>query len=469
MRIRPLLAAAALAVALAPSLPLHAQAPGRPFERRDAYVLAFAPPYQTVRLDIGENPISTEFAIEARLHPGTAIKDARGNAIGPEAVLPGMEVSVRGEAGPGGAFVNEIRLRTRLDRWAGEADGILERVDGGVAVIEGRRVRLAEGTAVAGEGPWNRRSFATLEEVPLGSWVELRGRRQPDGTLVAESGKARPNEYSGTEREIHDALRRGLVPPPAAQLSGGVMRIGEAQYRLVQDRALQTYVTRVGTRLIPAWMDALPDDDPAKITFRFYVIDDTTFNAAAYPDGTVIIHTGLLRVITSEAQLAAVLGHEIGHVTHEHGRRRLEDHRRREAGGLLVGAVLATVGGDGDGRAALELAASLGLGAMANSYSRDHESQADRVGLAYMVAAGYDPREAAVVWRRLAEENRAGGVADALQRAGTFLFSSHPAAMGRVRSINREIAANYSTLDFERMNRGEAEYGRATASLRRRR
>jgi Zn-dependent protease with chaperone function len=461
---------AVLAALLASAPAAQAQTPaGRPFERRDAYVLAFTAPYQTIRLDVGENPISTDFVVEAKLHPGTVIEDARGKPVGPEAIVPGMEVSVRGEAGSGGAVVSSLRLRTRLESWAGEADGVLERVEGGAAVIEGRRVVMAEGRSVAGEGAWRRRTFASFAEIPLGSWVELRGRRGADGTLVADQGKARPNEYSGTEREIHEALRRGLVPPPAAQLSGGRMKIGQQEYRLVQDRALQAYVTRVGTRLIPRWMDELAENDPAKITFRFYVIDDSTFNAAAYPDGTVIIHTGLLRVIGGEAQLAAVLGHEIGHVTHEHGRRRLEDHRNRAVGGMVLGAVLSQVGGKGDGRAAMELAAELGLGAMANSYSRDHESQADRVGLAYMVAAGYDPREAAAVWRRLAEETRpSNAVAGALQRAETFLFSSHPAALSRVRNINREIAANYSTLDFARLKTGEAEYRRAVAGLGRR-
>lgn len=470
MNIRFLLRTVALVAVLGSASALDAQTPaGRPFDRRDAFVLAFPAPYQTIRLDLGENPISTDFVVEARLDSSTVIEDARGKRVGPEAILPGMEVAVRGEAGRAGAVVTSLRLRTRLESWAGEADGVLDRVEGGVGVIEGRRVVMAEGRTVEGEGPWRRRTF-TLDEIPLGSWVELHGRRGPDGTLVAEQGKARPNEYSNTEREIHDALRRGLVTPPAGQLAGAKMRIGEREFALVPNLALQSYVTRVGMRLIPAWMDSLAENDPARITYRFYVIEDSTFNAAAYPDGTVIVHTGLLRVVTSEAQLAAVLGHEIGHVTHEHGRRRLEDARNRAVGGLLVGAVIAQVGGNnGDRRATLDLVASLGLGAMANSYSRDHESQADRVGLAYMVAAGYDPREAAAVWRRLAEANRAGNAVDgAVQSAQTFLFSSHPAAMSRVRNINREIAANYSALDFTRLRTGEAEYRQAIAVLGRR-
>jgi Zn-dependent protease with chaperone function len=115
----------------------------------------------------------------------------------------------------------------------------------------------------------------------------------------------------------------------------------------------------------------------------------------------------------------------------------------------------------------LSQVATLGVGALSNAHGRERERQADRVGLFYMVEAGYDPREAATIWRRLAEATKpANGVASVLDAADTFLFSSHPAARERARNLHREIAAGYATTDFSRLKTAAPEYQRAMAGLR---
>jgi hypothetical protein len=473
MRSYPLFLSILLAAATAstPRTTIAQTEVGIPFARQDGYVLAFAAPYQTIRLDLGETQLTTDLVVEARVAPDLAIVDARGQAVERSAVLPGMEVVVDGEKLRSGFLVRSLRLKTRLEDWSVEVSGVFERLDGEAAVVGGQRVAMDGGSAVRGDQQWRGRSFRSFNEMMLGSFVEVKGRRGADGLVRVREGRTWPNLFTETERALNAALKQGLQPP--TQLSGGTMKIGDEEFRLVQDRALQAYVTRLGTSLIPRWMNELPDDDPAKVVFRFYVIDDPSFNAAAWPDGTVIVHTGLLKVVQNEAQLAAVLGHEIGHVTHEHGRQRYEGARTRgRVGGVLRGlgraagieAPKVEVGGE---VVDLGEVAKLGVGALTNVHSRGQESQADRVGLFYMVQAGYDPREAAAVWRRIAEATKpANAIESVTRRAETFLFSSHPEATARARNINREIAAAYAATDLSRLKTGAPEYQRAIAGLR---
>jgi len=462
----------AAAVLFAPRATAAQTEVGIPFARQEAYVLHFAAPHQTIRLDLGENQLSTDLAVEARVAPDATLLDPRGRPVERSAILPGMEVVVDGEKLRAGFLIRSLRLKTRLEDWQVEVSGVFERLDSATAVVGGQRVALEDGAAVQGAEQWRQRSFRSFGEMMLGSFVELKGRRGPDGLVRVRQGRTWPNLFTDTERALNAALKQGLQPPQ--QLSGGTMRIGDEEFRLVQDRALQAYVTRLGTRLVPRWMQDLPEDDPGKVVFRFYVVDDPAFNAAAYPDGSVIVHTGLLKVMQNEAQLAAVLGHEIAHVTHEHGRERFEGERTRtRATGLLrrvgevAGVQAPTSVQVGNERVDLSQVARIGVGALSNVHNRGRESQADRVGLFYMVEAGYDPREAATVWRRLAEATKPANAIQAItRRADTFLFSSHPESAARARSINREIAATYGTTDLSRLKTGAPEYQRAIAGLR---
>jgi Zn-dependent protease with chaperone function len=474
---------ALLAVAAAgATLPAAAQREvGVPF-RQDAYVLRFAPPHAAIRLDLGETTLTEELVVEARVPAGATAADARGRPLPLASVRAGLEVTVEGERLRSGFVVSAIRLKTRLEDDGAEVAGVFERLQGDTAVVGGQRAVLPPGSAVQGDAAWRGRSFRSFDEMMLGSFVTLKGSRGPDGVLRVREGRTRPNDFTGMERELHAALSQSLVVP--ARLAGGTLTVAGTQYPLANSAPLQAYVTRVGMRLVPRWMQALPADDPARINFRFFVVQDSTFNAAAYPDGTVVVHTGLLRAVRNEAQLAGVLGHEIAHVTHEHTRLRMEGGQRRQAVGGLLRTVQERTGVDvptvrvGGREVNLGALARFGADALSNVHSREHESQADRVGLFYMVEAGYDPREAAALWRDRTEATRAGAgagnavenvlrrVDDAQRRVAGFLYGSHPESMARARNLNREIAAGYGGLDFARLRVGADEYRRAVAGLR---
>jgi len=148
---------------------------------------------------------------------------------------------------------------------------------------------------------------------------------------------------------------------------------------LLDDAGLQAYVSEVGSRL------AAGSERP-QLPWSFKVLDDPVVNAFALPGGFVYVTRGILGHMGSEAELASVLGHEIGHVTAQHGVNQLSK-QQLAAGGLLVGAVLSPE----VARSAGTLQAGLGL--LFLKYGRDDESQADELGLRYVSKGGWDVGE----------------------------------------------------------------------------
>lgn len=181
-----------------------------------------------------------------------------------------------------------------------------------------------------------------------------------------------------------------------------------AEQGVVRDPEIVEPVRRIGRRLAAA----SGTDDRA---WEFNVIPDDTPNAFALPGGYVGVHTGMLRVADSDDELAAVMAHEIGHVIARHPAERLSRQAVVETGlGALVG------GGSQPTAELLATAATLGL---VLPFSRSQESEADAIGLRLMAEAGYDPRAAISLWRKL---ERAGGPG-----VPDFL-STHPAPGDRI-------------------------------------
>lgn len=179
-----------------------------------------------------------------------------------------------------------------------------------------------------------------------------------------------------------------------------------AEYGLYGDQAMQRYVDGVGQRL--ARESHLPN-----LAWHFRVLDSPTVNAFALPGGYIYITRGILAYMSSEAQLAGVLGHEIGHVTARHSAEQIT--RSQLAGiGLLAGAIFV------DAFRPYSGIAQQGMGLLFLKYSRDNENQADALGIEYATKAGYDPRESPATYATL---KRIG------ERASSSLpsfLSSHP-------------------------------------------
>ena len=196
----------------------------------------------------------------------------------------------------------------------------------------------------------------------------------------------------------------------------------QATIGVYEDPALQAYIEGVGTSLAQA-------SERPELPWTFRVADDPAVNAFALPGGFVYVTRGLLATMNSEAELAAVLGHEIGHVTARHAVNRIS--RAQLTGlGLGIGMILSP-----------ELAqfgdlASLGLNLLFLKYSRDDERESDELGLRYMLRVGYDPDAMVDVFAQL---ERASGLSES-ERVPDWL-ATHPGPEERGQRAADALAA----------------------------
>jgi predicted Zn-dependent protease len=191
---------------------------------------------------------------------------------------------------------------------------------------------------------------------------------------------------------------------------------------LIRDPALNRYVSGIACRLAG---DHCPE-------MRVYLLRTPYFNASMAPNGMMQVWSGLLLRMQNEAQLAAVLGHEIGHYLQRHSVERLRDIKQRSSFALVLGMAL---GAAGAGANTAQLA-ELGILASAMAYGRDHEREADRIGIVLMAQTGYAPAEAGRVWGGLLEEYEGAKKAGEDVATPNILFASHPPAEER-----REVLA----------------------------
>ncbi len=182
--------------------------------------------------------------------------------------------------------------------------------------------------------------------------------------------------------------------------------------KVAKDPELDRRVQEVGRRI--AKVSPHPEWD-----WQFTLLDNDEPNAFALPGGKVGVNTGLFKVAKNDAQLAAVLAHEVAHAIARHGAERMSQ-------GLLAQG-LSTAVGIGTGNAGYaQMAAQAATLGIILPYSRTQEAEADHIGLFYMAEAGYDPREAVALWRNF----------ESLGGAGQPEFlSTHPAPGSRIENL----------------------------------
>jgi len=185
----------------------------------------------------------------------------------------------------------------------------------------------------------------------------------------------------------------------------------------IRDARLQAHVQDMVCRLAGSHC---PD-------VRVYLMRTPYFNASMAPNGMMQVWSGLMLRVDNEAQLAAVLGHEIGHYLARHSLERLRSARTHSSTATAL-SMFGVVGA----------LAQLGVAASFSGYSRDHEREADRIGVALMRNAGYDPAEAAKIWQNLLLETKANPEA----RTPNPLFGSHPAPEERMETLEAIARAN---------------------------
>ena len=264
------------------------------------------------------------------------------------------------------------------------------------------------------------------------------------GGLFSYYGQTDINPVTGEKQRIQISPRQEIVlglqsrQKMAAQYGG-----------LYPNESIQAYVNSVGDRVVKK-----STAQKSPYPFEFHLLrDPKTINAFALPGGQVFITAALLSRLDSEAQLAAVLGHEIGHVVGRHGAEHLA---KQNLGSSLVNAVgIVSSGGNDGGQGAAAIAGAVNH-LVDLRYGRKDESESDRMGLQFMTQAGYSPIGILQVMKILAA---AGGGS----RQPEF-FKSHPDPGNRFETLNALIAKTYPNGVPKTLDEGRdrfAEYARS--------
>jgi len=159
--------------------------------------------------------------------------------------------------------------------------------------------------------------LSSLEQISIGMAMTYEGKRRPeDGAIQATRVEFMNNDLEDGEAKLWKSLK--VSSKPAQAFARGELKIDKVgKFKLLPNYAVQEYVSQLGQRLIPSYQRELPADVPQKIPFRFYVVIDKSANAFALPNGIVVVHSGLIQLLENEAQLAAVVGHEVAHSVQE--------------------------------------------------------------------------------------------------------------------------------------------------------
>lgn len=202
-----------------------------------------------------------------------------------------------------------------------------------------------------------------------------------------------------------------------------------SQHYVLPDSDSRTQmVKRIGNRIKTAVEVFLQENHQTKrmdgFTWQFNLVEDPAVNAWCMPGGKVVVYTGIIPVAQDETSLAVVMGHEIAHAIARHGNERMSQGLLLEAGGATLGAVV----GNQPGLARDIFLQSYGIGGTLGmlAYSRNHESEADKLGLVFMAMAGYDPQAAIGFWTRMSQQ---GG------QAPPEILSTHPSDETRVTTL----------------------------------
>src|SRR5436305_3455215 len=279
--------------------------------------------------------------------------------------------------------------------------------------------RRTEGK-LANRQPGIFRPMATLIARSWGAGLTVLGALGAAGCAVNPATGARQLMLISESQEI--AMGRDYDQQVAASMG------------LYADSGMQRWIQQFGARL------AATSERPT-LPWSFRVVDDPVVNAFALPGGYIYVTRGILAHLNSEAELAGVVGHEIGHVTARHSVSQLSKQQLAQIG-LAVGTMASP---DFERFAGL---ASAGLGVLFLKYSRDAERQADDLGLRYMRRVNYDPREMPHVFEMLTRVSQAQGGG----RVPEWL-ATHPDPENRRSRIERDIAAGPQSFAGTAVNR----------------
>jgi Zn-dependent protease with chaperone function len=230
--------------------------------------------------------------------------------------------------------------------------------------------------------------------------------------------------FSMTVYAQRTRLRPGtniFSPQQDIEMGQEVAKEAEQQLSLIRNADANAYIAALGAQVL----SRAPNDNDFPFTFK--IVDERSINAFALPGGPIYVHRGAIEAADNEAQLAGVIGHEIGHVLLRHGTNQVTRAQIAQAPLAVLGGVL---GGSNMGQIINQIG-GFAAGSILLRYSRDAETQSDLMGTQLLYDLNYDPRAMAQFFDKLAREHKGS-------KAEQF-FSNHPIPENRIISVNDEI------------------------------
>jgi hypothetical protein len=297
------------------------------------------------------------------------------------------------------------------------------------------------------------------EEREKKEFEEWEARRKAEAEESARKNAGKPlstdeNPAMIGKRKLNSGLFAKMSRSVESEIALGRQLSAEIdrQAKLIDDPVITEYVNRVGQNIV------LNSD--AKIPFTIKVIDADEVNAFALPGGFFYVNKGLLLAADNEAEIAGVMAHEIAHVTARHA-------METQAKGMLaqIGLIAGSIFLGGIPGAIIQNTAGLGLGAGFAKFSRDAEREADKLGVQYLYAAGYDPGAMSTMFEKLASQNK--------KKPGFFAktFGTHPQSVDRLEA-SKSLVARFpereeyvlNTSEFQRVKNRLLRMSNAKAS-----
>jgi Peptidase family M48/Domain of unknown function (DUF5666) len=297
-------------------------------------------------------------------------------------------------------------------------------------------VKVATSSA-AGSG------MGTRDQALAGYQVKYSGARRNDGRIAAERVELGGPAPTDAYKMPHD-MQVAVGKDAQSGIDVIEFRHGnkvQGRMKLFPVRSVQEYVSQLGDSLLPPGNRGTSK----ALEFRFFVVEDSSINAASLPDGTLIINTALLGAIQNEAQLAFVLSHEIAHVLQVHYWREVHETRGQRVGLIIAGLVASGFIGDLG-----TFMAALGIASVVNGHQRELENQADRLGLQNVIEHGYDPREAPKFCKMVIE--RYG------DRSTSKVWSNHDSSLMRGSFLTVQLMRQYPESQFEQAKRDTSAF-----------
>ncbi|MEN8176506.1 MAG: M48 family metalloprotease, partial [Pseudomonadota bacterium] len=289
--------------------------------------------------------------------------------------------------------------------------------------------------------------------------------------------------------DIGDSAGVYISPTQERRLGQAFMRSVRASSKVVDDPLLEDYIRRLGRKLAGT-------SDAKGQSFDFFLVKDPTINAFAGPGGHIGVHTGLILAAETESELAAVVAHEIAHVSQRHIARMIEAANTMSvpSAAVLLAAVLLGAAAGGDAAMAAAVGGQAALLQQQINFTRANEQEADRIGMQILSKSSFDPRAMPVFFQRMGRADRTSGItlpeflrthpvstsriADSLGRAEAYPYRQAPESLQyhllratlRVdRPANPKTAVEQfqSTLrDGRYRNREAEEYGHSLALMK---